>query len=113
MSKSKEQKDYMGNSQLARLTRQQLRELEEKEKTTWQKALDWLIMVLPFICGGAAVLEYWMIPNGSPNDHPYTYVGFLAVLIGAYLVYFLFSAAKKMKGDKTGIDMLQIGRAHV
>ena len=29
MSKSKEQKDYMGNSQLARLTRQQLRELEE------------------------------------------------------------------------------------
>ena len=32
---------------------------------------------------------------------------FLAVLIGAYLVYFLFSAAKKMKGDKTGIDMLR------
>lgn len=104
---SKKQKDYMDSSQLAHLTKQQLHELEEKEKTAWQKALDWLIMILPFVCGGAAVLEYWMIPNGSPNDHPYTYVGFLAVLIGAYLVYFLFSAALKLRGDKTRIDTLR------
>ena len=30
---SKKQKDYMDNSQLAHLTKQQLHELEEKEKT--------------------------------------------------------------------------------
>ena len=37
---SKKQKDYVDSTQLANLTRQQLRELEEKEKTTWQKVLD-------------------------------------------------------------------------
>ena len=77
MSSEKQQNDkkQVDKSQLANLTRQQLRELEAKEKTSWQKALDWIIMVLPFICGIAAVLEYWMIPNGSPNDHPYTACG--------------------------------------
>ena len=69
---SKKQKDYVDSTQLANLTRQQLRELEEKEKTTWQKVLDWIIMILPLFCGAVAVLEYWMVPNGSPNDHPYT-----------------------------------------
>ena len=98
----------MDKSQLANLTRQQLRELEAKEKTSWQKALDWIIMVLPFICGIAAVLEYWMIPNGSPNDHPYTYVGFLAVLIGAYLIYFFFCIVKKLRGDKTALEATTI-----
>ena len=104
---SKKQKDYVDSTQLANLTRQQLRELEEKEKTTWQKVLDWIIMILPLFCGAVAVLEYWMVPNGSPNDHPYTYVGVLAVLIGAYLIYFLFSVAKKLRGDKTGLDTLR------
>ena len=41
---SKKQKDYVDSTQLANLTRQQLRELEEKEKTTWQKVLDWIII---------------------------------------------------------------------
>ncbi len=89
------------------MTRQQLKELEEKEKTGWQKALDWIIMLLPFVCGMVAMLEYWMVPNGSPNDNPYTYVWFLVVLIGAYLIYFIYSAAKKAKGDKGVLDMLR------
>lgn len=109
MSSEKQQNDkkQVDKSQLANLTRQQLRELEAKEKTSWQKALDWIIMVLPFICGIAAVLEYWMIPNGSPNDRPYTYVGFLAVLIGAYLIYFFFCIVKKLRGDKTALETLR------
>lgn len=56
---------------LGQLTRQQLRELEEKEKTSFQKFLDWVIAVLPAVCGGVAMLEYWMVPNAYSNDRPY------------------------------------------
>lgn len=76
---SKNAKNTMDKENLQHLTRQQLKELEEKEKTGWQKALDWIIMLLPFVCGMVAMLEYWMVPNGSPNDNPYTYVWFLVV----------------------------------
>lgn len=106
-SKNPHNTENTDNKQLGRLTRQQLKELEEKEKTAWQKALDWVIMVLPFICGIIAVLEYWMVPNGSPNDNPYTYVWFLVFLISAYLLYFAFSVVKKLTGDKSVLDMLR------
>ena len=33
-------------SRLDKLTRQQLKELEEKEKTRGQKVMDWIIMLL-------------------------------------------------------------------
>lgn len=104
---SENTKNTMDQENLQHLTRQQLKELEAKEKTGWQKALDWIIMLLPFVCGMVAMLEYWMVPNGSPNDNPYTYVWFLVVLIGAYLIYFIYSAAKKAKGDKGVLDMLR------
>ena len=97
----------MDKGQLQNLTRQQLKELEERKKTGWQKALDWMIMLFPFACGIAAVLEYWMIPNGGPNASPYTYVWFLVVLIGVYLIYFAYSVLKKVKGDKAVLDMLR------
>lgn len=89
------------------LTRQQLKELEEKEKTKWQKVLDLIIIILPLICGIAAVLEYWMIPNNSTNQAPYTYVGFLAILNIVYLTYLLFSIIKKIKGVRGVIDALR------
>ncbi len=104
---SQNKKNNIDRARLGRLTRQQLKELEEKEKTGFQKALDYLIMILPFICGVAAVLEYWMIPNGSPNSNPYTYVGFLVVLISVYLLYFAFSLMVRLRGDKSALDMLR------
>lgn len=104
---SQNKKNNIDKTRLGHLTRQQLKELEEKEKTGLQKALDWIIMILPFICGIGAVLEYWMIPNGSPNSSPYTYVGFLVVLISAYLLYFAFSLVQRFRGDKSVLDMLR------
>ena len=104
---SRNKKNNIDRARLGRLTRQQLKELEEKEKTGFQKALDYLIMILPFICGIAAVLEYWMIPNGSHNSNPYTYVGFLVVLISVYLLYFAFSLMVRLRGDKSVLDMLR------
>lgn len=82
------------------LTRQQLKELEAKEKTKGQIFLDRLIVLLPVLCGIIAVLEYMYIPNHSSNDNPYTYFGALLVLIAAYLIYAFAAFAKKIGGDK-------------
>mgnify|MGYP004639181875 CR=1 FL=1 len=40
---------------LSGLTRRQLKELEEKEKTPVQKTAEAIIMILPLICGGIAL----------------------------------------------------------
>lgn len=61
----KEETEGLGN-----LSRQQLRELEAKEKTTFQVILDWIIMILPMICGVAAILEYKLIPDEISNKKP-------------------------------------------
>ena len=68
MSTTMEEKPVSGSSQinpLGHLTRQQLKELEQKEKTRGQKILDLVIMLLPVICGFIAVIEYWEVPNGT------------------------------------------------
>lgn len=92
---------------LSKLTRQQLRELEEKEKTKGQLLFDRFMVILPIICGIIACLEYMLIPDNSPNSSPYTYLIFLIVAMGAYLVYLVFAKAKKMGGDKTVMDNLR------
>ncbi len=91
-------------SQLDKLTRQQLRELEEKEKSRGQKILDGIICILPLVCGGVAVWEYLMIPDNSPNNNPNTYLGFLLVLIAVFAVYLAYGFVKKMAKDKTVMD---------
>lgn len=89
-----------------KLTRQQLRELEEKKKTRGRIILDWMIMFLPIICGVIAILEYLIIPDGSPNDNPGTYLGVIIAFICAYCVYFLFAIVKRIRRDKKVIDKL-------
>ena len=85
MSGSKEQP---GSREITEnLTRQQLQELEEKEKTPLQRFLDLLITIFPLLCGGAAVWEYQCIPDHSPNANPMTYLVFLLILMGIYAVY--------------------------
>lgn len=90
-----------------KLTRQQLRELEAKEKTPFQKALDVIIMILPVICGVVAILEYKLIEDGSPNSNPNTYLGVLILFIAAYLLYAIFAIIKRVRGDKTVIEKLR------
>ena len=47
------------------LTRQKLLELEKK--TGFKKIADGIILLLPFVCAGIAVLEYIYIPNNISN----------------------------------------------
>lgn len=92
---------------LDQLTRQQLKELEEKEKTRGQKILDWIIRLLPILCGGVAVWEYVAIPDGIANNNPNTYLGFLLLLIAVFVIYVLYTIVKNLRGDKTGLDNLR------
>lgn len=92
---------------LASLSRQELKELEAKEKTMFQIALDWIIMVLPIICGVIAILEYKMIPDKITNNNPNTYVGALGVFIGIYFLYFMVAVIKKMRGNLQTIEKLR------
>ncbi|MGN1192444.1 MAG: ABC transporter permease [Dorea sp.] len=103
----KNSKKNIDSSRLDKLTRQQLRELEEKEKTKGQIIFDWIIMLLPIVCGIIAVLEYKFVPDNSPNKNPNTYLGLLIILICAFISYFVFAVAKKLRGDKTVLDKLR------
>ena len=93
-------------AQLDKLTRQQLKELEERQKTPFQKFLDLVIMLLPVVCGLIAIGEYHFVPNNSPNNNPMTYMGFLIILVSLYVLYFLYAFIKKGMGDKTVHDKL-------
>lgn len=89
------------------LSRQQLRQLEAKEKTKFQIVLDWIIMALPVVCGILAILEYKLVPDMVSNMNPNTYVGALIFFIGLYMLYFLISLIKKFQGNLMSIEKLR------
>ena len=68
LDKRSGRKQKEDSEDLSKLTRQQLRDLEAREKTTGQKVLDSIIVVLPVVCGMIAILEYMLIPNGNQNQ---------------------------------------------
>lgn len=90
-----------------KLTRQQLKDLEARDKSKLQKTLDLLIMVLPIICGIIAVCEYKFIPDNSPNENPNTYLGLLLILIGVYVLYLAYAGIKNAKNDKTVLEKIR------
>lgn len=92
---------------LESLTRRQLKELEEKEKTPIQKFFEVIIMILPVICGGAAILEYLLVPDNSTNRNPMNYVILLVVFILAYVVCGIVAGYKKHKGNKNFYEQLR------
>ena len=52
---------------MAALTRQELKDLEAKEKTELEKAFDILIQCLPNVCGLLAILEYLLTRTTAPT----------------------------------------------
>ena len=94
-------------TQLDKLTRQQLRELETKEMTQAQKVMEFIIMCLPLVCGLVAVLEYRLIPDNSMNRNPNTYLVALILFILMYVLYGAYAGFKRWKGDKTVYERLR------
>ena len=95
------------DAKLGNLTRQQLKDLEARDKSKLQKTLDLLIMVLPIICGIIAICEYKFIPDNSPNENPNTYLGLLIILIGAYVLYLAYAGIKNARNDKTVLEKIR------
>ena len=92
---------------LGQLTRQQLRDLETKTMTPFQRFVELVIMLLPNICGIAAILEYQLIPNNSANKNPATYLVMLILFIAAYNIYGAVAGYKRWKGDRSVYDKLR------
>lgn len=91
---------------LSNLNRRQLKELEEKEKTHAQKILEAIVMILPIICGIAAMTEYLMLPNSSRNRNPWSYAWVLGIAITAYIFFLLFAIVKRNSGEKQFYEKL-------
>lgn len=87
-------------TELEQLNRQQLQELEEKEKTPFQKFLDCVIVLFPILCGAIAVAEYLFVPNSSNNSNPNTYLYLLVILIVLYTVRAIVALVKYAMNDK-------------
>lgn len=87
-------------AKLENLTRRELKELEEKEKTPIQKVIETIVMILPLVCGGVAILEYLMIPDKTINRNPMLYVYALVLCMALYFVCGAVAAIKKFRGDK-------------
>lgn len=90
-----------------KLTRQQLRELETKEKTPLQKVREGMILCLPLVCGGVAVVEYLLIADNSLNRSPGTYLAALVLLILLYVIYSAYAGLWWRRGDKRVYDKLR------
>lgn len=82
-------------------TKEQLLEMEQKEKTTPDRILDVFFLMLPFVCSMFAIWEYWELPNLRPNKAPMTYVWFLLVFTALYvfsLALAIIGRRKKLLG---------------
>lgn len=82
------------------LTRQELRELESKEKTDAQRLAEKVILFFPNVCGLIAVSEYMLIPDNSMNRNPYTYLGFLILMMIFYNGYGAAAGIRYLQKEK-------------
>lgn len=83
------------------ITRQKLLELEKKETTGFEKIVDIIILMLPFLCAGIALTEYMYIPDNIGNPFPERYIIFISCLICLYALFLIVSIAKNKLGDFT------------
>jgi len=84
----------------AKITREQLMELEQKEKTPAQLARDMLVTLLPLIAFIASQLEYWLVPNKYRNANPERYTILLLIPIAIYMIRWVISRVRYRGGDK-------------
>ena len=66
------------------LTKDRLIELEQKEKTSLELLLDFLITIGPLLACALAILEYLLLPNARENDFVHRYVVLLLVPVAIY-----------------------------
>ena len=90
-----------------KLTRAQLMELEERDKTPREKLLDAIITVLPMAAIILGLAEYLLIPDCNPNPMPHMYTVVLAAVLVLYVVMFIVAKIKEKNGHKDMIRSLR------
>ncbi len=78
---------------LKNLSKNELKDLEAKEKTSSEMVWDKIICFLPALTVLLHVLEYVYLPNAPGNSNSYLYAGFL----GVFLLYYLLRAILAMR----------------
>lgn len=80
------------------LTAEELIKLEAKPRN---KAKEIFKLLLPVIAGILAIMEYLFLPDVDPSvDKTRLYPGFLAILLGIYIIALLFSIKKENLRDR-------------
>lgn len=90
-----------------KLTRAQLMELEERDKTPREKLFDAIITVLPMAAIILGLTEYLLIPDCNPNPMPHMYTVVLAAVLVLYVVMFIVAKIKEKNGHKDMIRSLR------
>ena len=90
-----------------KLTRAQLMELEERDKTPREKLFDAIITVLPMAAIILGLAEYLLIPDCNPNPMPHMYTAVLAAVLVLYVGMFIVAKIKEKNGHKDMIRSLR------
>lgn len=90
-----------------KLTRDQLMELEEKDKTPRQKMIDKIITMAPVFMMIAALAEYLLLPDMNPNPMPHMYTCVMAAVLIIYVINVMIAIVKEKKEDKKLIRRLR------
>lgn len=92
---------------LSRLTREQLAELEDREKTPREKLFDGIILVLPILTGILALMEYLLLPSIHDNPMPYLYSGLLILFLACYTLALFVGIPLHRQGRKKVLRYLR------
>lgn len=90
-----------------KLTRRQLKELETKQLSSFEKMVNVVVYVLPVFCGFVAVAEYQLVPDNSLNQNPQVYLFGILLLIALYALWSTTAAIRYFKGNKTPYEKLR------
>lgn len=90
-----------------KLTREQLMELEERDKSPRQKLFDKIITSLPILMAIIALAEYLILPDLNPNPMPHMYTCLMAGVLALYTCSVIVGIVKEKMGDKKLIRKLR------
>ena len=90
-----------------KLTREQLMELEERDKSPRQKLFDKIITSLPILMAIVALVEYLILPDLNPNPMPHMYTCLMAGVLALYTGSVIVGIVKEKMGDKKLIRKLR------
>ncbi len=84
----------------AGMTRYELLELEQENKTPARRALDAFLTICPLLACGVALLEYYLVPDKFANPNPERYTILLLIPAAIYAILLAVSAVRYRAGDK-------------